>query len=72
MENKHLPIYGNGKNSREWIYVEDHCRALEILSLKGKIGENYNIGSGIDLNNINLAKLIIKKYEKKMLLSEKM
>ena len=66
LENKHLPIYGKGLNSREWIYVEDHCRALEILSLKGKIGENYNIGSGIDLNNINLAKLILKNMRKKL------
>ena len=60
LNNKPLPIYGKGLNSREWIYVEDHCRALEILSKKGKIGENYNIGSNVDLTNIELTKLILK------------
>ena len=54
-----LPIYGDGKNSREWIYVEDHCKALELLAKKGEIGHNYNIGSNIDLSNIDLTKLII-------------
>ena len=57
---KPLPIYGKGINSREWIYVEDHCRALEMLLNKGKIGESYNIGSGKNLSNIKLAKLILK------------
>jgi dTDP-glucose 4,6-dehydratase len=60
LNNKPLPIYGKGLNTREWIYVEDHCRALEILSLKGKVGESYNIGSNNDLTNIKLANLIIK------------
>ena len=66
LKNKSLPIYGKGLNSREWIYVEDHCRALEILSLRGKIGENYNLGSGKNLNNINLVKLILKIMKKKL------
>jgi dTDP-glucose 4,6-dehydratase len=60
LNNRELPIYGNGLNSREWIFVDDHCRALELLSVKGKIGENYNIGSGCDLTNIEITKLIIK------------
>ena len=59
-ENKELPVYGNGKNSREWIHVEDHCEALFTLYLKGKNGESYNVGSGINLNNINLVKNILK------------
>jgi dTDP-glucose 4,6-dehydratase len=63
---KPLPIYGKGLNSREWIYVEDHCKALEILSLRGKIGENYNIGSNVDLTNIKLAKLILKIMKSKL------
>jgi len=63
---KPLPIYGNGLNSREWIYVEDHCRALEILASKGKIGENYNIGSNVDLTNIKLTKLILKVMKSKL------
>jgi len=58
--NKPLPIYGKGENSREWIHVEDHCEALFRLYLKGKIGENYNVGSGINLKNINLVKKILK------------
>ena len=59
LNNKPLPIYGKGLNSREWIYVEDHCKALELLAKKGEIGHNYNIGSNIDLSNIDLTKLII-------------
>ena len=66
MNNKPLPIYGKGLNSREWIYVEDHCRALEILATKGKIGENYNIGSNVDLTNINLTKLVLKVMKTKL------
>ena len=65
LNNLPIPIYGKGVNSREWLHVEDHCRALEILSIKGKIGENYNIGSGINLTNINLIKIIIKMMKKK-------
>ena len=58
--NKELPIYAKGKNSREWIHVEDHCEALFKLYLKGKNGESYNVGSGINLKNIDLVKKIIK------------
>ena len=66
LKNKPLPIYGKGLNSREWIYVEDHCKALDIISLKGKIGESYNIGSGKNLKNINLVKLVLKIMKKKL------
>ena len=73
LNNKPLPIYGKGLNSREWIYVEDHCKALELLAKKGEIGQNYNIGSNVDLSNIKLANLIIdlakeklKKHKKKI------
>ena len=58
--NKNLPIYAKGKNSREWIHVEDHCAALFKLYLQGKNGECYNIGSGENLRNIDLVKKIIK------------
>ena len=58
--NKELPIYARGKNSREWIHVEDHCEALLTLYLKGKNGESYNVGSGINFNNIDLVKKILK------------
>ena len=66
-----LPIYGKGLNSREWIYVEDHCKALDLLSKKGKVGETYNIGSGKNLSNIELAKLIIKIMKKKLIKIDK-
>ena len=61
---KPAPIYGNGKNIREWIHVEDHCNALIKISEKGLLGENYNIGSGIELNNIDIVKKIISSFEK--------
>ena len=60
INNKSLPIYGNGKNSREWIYVEDHCEALLKVFQKGKIGEFYNIGSNKNLNNLEICKFLIK------------
>jgi len=60
-----LPIYGKGKNSREWIYVKDHCEALMTVYKKGKIGEFYNIGSNINMNNLEVTKKLLeisKKY----------
>ncbi len=66
LNKKHLPIYGKGLNSREWIYVEDHCRALEVLYKKGKLGESYNVGSNVDLTNIKLTNLIIKLMKVKL------
>ena len=63
MNNKELPIYAKGLNSREWIYVEDHCEALFRLYLKGKPGENYNVGSGINMRNIDLVKKILKSFQ---------
>ena len=60
ISNKPLPIYGKGKNSREWIYVNDHCEALFRLYLKGKVGQSYNIGSNKNLRNIELVKKILR------------
>ena len=60
LNNKNLPIYGKGKNSREWIYVDDHCEALIKIFKKGKIGNFYNIGSNLNLNNIKISELLIK------------
>ncbi len=59
MNNKPLPIYGKGKNSREWIYVTDHCEALLKVFLKGKIGEFYNIGSNKNLNNLQVCSQLL-------------
>ena len=65
LNNKKLPIYGKGLNSREWIYVNDHCEALIKIFNKGKKGEFYNIGSNINLNNLQITNKLIniaKKY----------
>ena len=59
-----LPIYGKGTNSREWIYVKDHCEALLKVYLKGKIGEFYNIGSNKNLNNLDVTKKLLDKSKK--------
>ena len=66
LNNKSLPIYGNGKNSREWIYVKDHCEALLKVFQKGKIGEFYNIGSNKNLNNLEICKSLIKIAKQKI------
>jgi len=60
IHNKELPIYGRGKNSREWLHVKDHCMALFKIFEKGKIGEFYNIGSNKNLNNIQITKALLK------------
>ena len=65
LNNKPLPIYAKGQNSREWIHVEDHCEALYKIFKKGKIGESYNVGSNINLKNIKLVKTILKIFKKK-------
>ena len=59
INNKELPIYGKGINSREWIFVKDHCEALIKIFLKGKVGEFYNIGSNKNLNNLEVAREIL-------------
>ena len=59
LNNKSLPLYGKGKNIREWIYVKDNCEALVRIFLKGKTGNNYNIGTGIKLTNIKIVKKLL-------------
>tara|TARA_A100001015_G_C15007898_1_gene721635 strand:+ start:1306 stop:2322 length:1017 start_codon:yes stop_codon:yes gene_type:complete len=59
INNKDLPIYGKGTNSREWLFVDDHCDALILISKKGKIGNFYNIGSNKNLTNIQITKKLI-------------
>ena len=68
IHNRSLPIYGRGKNSREWIYVKDHCEALIKIFKNGKIGEAYNIGSNKNLNNIQITKLLLKVASKYLIL----
>jgi dTDP-glucose 4,6-dehydratase len=64
LNNRALPIYGKGLNSREWIYVEDHCEALLKVFQRGKIGEFYNIGSNKNLNNLEISRALIKIAKK--------
>ena len=65
INNKKLPIYAKGLNSREWIYVVDHCKALFKLYLKGKAGQSYNIGSGKNLKNIEIVRKLLKIIKNK-------
>ena len=66
LNNKNLPIYGKGLNSREWIYVDDHCEALIKIFEKGKIANFYNIGSNLNVNNLKISKLLIKISKNKI------
>ena len=69
LKNIEIPIYGNGENIRDWLYVDDHIRAIDLIINKGKIGENYLIGGFNELKNIDLVKKIIETTDK--LLGEK-
>tara|TARA_X000000368_G_scaffold416077_1_gene409181 strand:- start:63 stop:1034 length:972 start_codon:yes stop_codon:yes gene_type:complete len=65
--NKNIPItvFGNGKNIRDWIYVDDHCKAIELIFNQSREGETYNIGASNELSNLELIKIISKILEKK-------
>ena len=60
LANEYLPVYGNGLNVRDWLYVEDHCRAIDLIIHKGKIGEVYNVGGHNEKSNIDIVKTILK------------
>ena len=62
-ENKALPIYGEGNNVRDWLYVEDHAKAIDLLFHKGNSGETYNIGGNNEWKNIDLIKVLIKEVD---------
>ncbi|MFA5831314.1 MAG: dTDP-glucose 4,6-dehydratase [Candidatus Paceibacterota bacterium] len=64
LENKTLPMYGDGKNIRDWVYVLDHCRALELCLLKGRPGEVYNIGADMELDNVTIARKILAHFKR--------
>jgi len=59
--NKKIPVYGKGENIRDWLYVEDHCDALNIVLEKGKIGETYNIGGDHEMRNIDIVEYILEE-----------
>ena len=64
LNDKKLPVYGKGINVRDWLYVEDHCKAIDLILHKGKDGEVYNIGGHNEMRNIDIVKLILKKLNK--------
>ncbi len=64
LEDQSLPIYGDGKNVRDWIYVEDHCSAIDVVLREGKNGEVYNIGSGNEKTNLDITHFILNQTGK--------
>lgn len=64
LHGKKLPVYGDGKNVRDWLYVEDHCRAIDLILQKGRVGEVYNIGGHNERANIDVVKTILKELGK--------
>lgn len=64
LEGKPLPVYGQGINVRDWLYVKDHCKAIDLIIHKGRVGEVYNIGGHNEMKNIDIVKLIIKELGK--------
>jgi dTDP-glucose 4,6-dehydratase len=64
LNGKKLPLYGDGKNVRDWLYVEDHCRALELVLERGRVGETYNIGGGNERSNIEIVTQICRLIDK--------
>jgi dTDP-glucose 4,6-dehydratase len=64
MQDKPLPLYGDGKNVRDWIYVMDNCSGIETALLKGKLGEAYNIGGGNEKTNLEITELILELLNK--------
>ncbi len=64
LADKPLPVYGKGENVRDWLYVEDHCSAIDAIIHKGKVGEVYNIGGNNEIQNIDIVKMICKALDK--------
>jgi dTDP-glucose 4,6-dehydratase len=64
VRNEPLPVYGDGKNVRDWIYVKDHCSAVVAALFEGKPGNVYNFGGGNEIANVDLVKMILKKLNK--------
>ena len=66
LEGKHLPVYGNGSNVRDWLYVEDHCKAIDLVIREGKPGEVYNVGGHNEKTNLEIVKLTIATIHRLM------
>ena len=65
-ENKPLPVYGKGENVRDWLYVEDHAAAIDLIFHRGRVGETYNIGGWNEWRNIDLIRLLIKTVDRQL------
>lgn len=66
LEGKKLPVYGKGENVRDWLYVEDHCKAIDLVVREGRVGEVYNVGGHNEMKNIDIVKLVIKTIRELM------
>lgn len=64
LQDKNLPVYGKGENVRDWLYVEDHCHAIDLIIHKGRIGEVYNIGGHNERTNLEVVKTILRELDK--------
>ena len=64
LSNKSLPVYGKGENIRDWLYVEDHCKAINLILHKGAIGNTYNIGGNNEISNLNIVESICTILDK--------
>ena len=64
LNDKPLPVYGTGENVRDWLYVEDHCKAIDLIIHKGRVGEVYNVGGHNEMKNIDIVKLVCKELGK--------
>jgi dTDP-glucose 4,6-dehydratase len=64
LEGKHVPLYGKGENVRDWLHVDDHCRGIALVLVKGRAGEIYNIGGGTELTNVEITQLLLDEFGK--------
>lgn len=71
LEGKKLPVYGKGDNARDWLYVEDHCKGIDLVLRKGRLGEVYNIGGFNEEQNINIVKLVIDILKDEIIKNDK-
>ncbi|RMG91932.1 MAG: dTDP-glucose 4,6-dehydratase, partial [Zetaproteobacteria bacterium] len=66
IERKPIPVYGDGSNIRDWLYVEDHCRGIDVVVRRGRLGETYNIGGCNEWSNIDIARLICRLMDERI------
>ena len=64
LSDRPLPVYGRGENVRDWLYVEDHCRAIDLIIHKGRVGQVYNIGGHNEMRNIDIVRLVLEELGK--------